>query len=502
MVRNLTLIITLMALPGLNAAGQTAFNVYNDGMTDLVLESGVTMTIYGGYVSQTNGQDGVIDNQSVIQLTGNWLNNNTGGTNPFTEGVGVIKLIGTTEQNVGGTSTTVFNDLEVNNTTTAGGVTLTNIIYVANTLTLTDGVITTSSGSPLVMQAGSSSGAGSAVSYVDGPMRKAGTTAFTFPLGNGGVWARLAIGTPSTNTTFEAQYINSSYNNTSSMAVSPTPVLNNVSTIEYWNLTRYAGTGTATVTLYWENAARSAINNCTDLKLARWSGGAWENTFNTSGAGSCSGTGAGSISSGAAMTSFAGPLTFGSLLVDPTNPLPIDLVSFTAELRGSVVDLTWTTASELNNAYFTVEKSQDAVTFKKVVAVTGKGNSTSEMAYTATDYTPYFGFSYYRLKQTDFDGTYAYSDLVIVQNDKVMESSVFPNPVDGNSFNLRMNGVEGQTVLVTLYNSMGAQVYARPIVQKTGAMTATITIPKLKPGLYIVVGRTNQDIFRHRLVIR
>jgi Secretion system C-terminal sorting domain len=501
MIRNKVLIIVLLSFTPFFIWAQTTFNVYNDGMTNFVLESGLTATIFGGYVSQTNTNDGVIDNLSIIQVTGDWRNNNTGATNPFTSGVGTIEFIGTSDQAVGGTATTTFNDLVVNNTAVSGGVSLSKIIYVENSLTLTDGVVITSSGSPLVMTAGSSSGSGSAASYVDGPMQKVGSTAFTFPLGSNGVWARLAIGSPSSSTTFEAQYFNAGYANTTSIAASPTPVLNNVSTLEYWDITQTAGTGTATVDIYWENAANSDINNCSDLKLARWSGGAWENTYNTSGTGSCSGSGAGSISSGAAVASFAGPITFGSVLVDPTNPLPIDLVSFDAEIINDVVKLSWKTASELNNDFFTVEKSQDAIDFKKVVDVQGKGNSSSEELYTAIDYNPYFGFSYYRLKQTDYDGVYEYSDLVIVQNDKKVQASIFPNPVIGNTFYLSMDGSEGQEVLVAVYDTMGALVYSKTILQQSGSMVATIDLPKLFSGLYIVVGSTNQELFRQKLLV-
>jgi type IX secretion system substrate protein len=501
MVRRKVLIIFLISLIPCFVSAQTAFNVYNDGLTDLVLESGLTATILGGYISQTNTVDGVLDNQSVIELTGNWENNNAGGANPFTVNTGTIKLIGTTEQTVGGTATTIFNNLEVNNTAASGGIILSKIIYITNTLTLNDGIINTSSASPLVMNSGSTSGSGSVTSYVDGPMRKEGNTAYTFPLGNGGVWARLTIGSPSSSTTFEAQYFNAAYTNTTSMAASPTPILNNVSTIEYWTLTRTAGTGTTTVNLHWENAATSSINSCPDLKLARWNGGAWENTYNTSGSGSCSGTGAGFISSGTAVTTFTGPLTFGSLLIDPSNPLPIELKSFNAELVGDVVMLSWTTASELNNDFFTVEKSQDAINFKKVVDVEGAGNSATEVNYSARDNSPYFGFSYYRLKQTDFNGAYEYSDLVIIQNDKEIRTSIFPNPVVGNTFYLSMEGSAGQEVLVTIFNTMGKRVYSKTILQQNGSMVATINLPKMRSGLYILVGSTSKELFRQKLIV-
>ena len=95
----------------------------------------------------------------------------------------------------------------------------------------------------LTIKAGANSTEGSSASFVDGPMRKAGTTAFVFPVGDGSRYARIAIGVPTSSTTFEAEYINNIYSNTSSMATTPTPVLNNVSENEYWNLTQAVGSG-------------------------------------------------------------------------------------------------------------------------------------------------------------------------------------------------------------------------------------------------------------------
>ncbi len=484
---------------------QTAFNVYNDGLTDFVLETGLTATILGGYVSQTNGVDGVIDNQSTIQLTGNWANNNVGAANPFTLNTGTIELIGTTEQTMSGTATTTFNNLEVNNTAASGGVTVSAVINVSNRLTLTDGVITTSASSPLVMNAGSSSSSGSAASYVSGPMQKEGSTAFVFPLGDGGSWARLAIGTPSSVTTFEAEYINSGYANTTSLATSPAPTLNNVSTVEHWSLTRQAGIGTVVVDIYWENASSSDITDCTDLKLARWSGGAWENTYNTSGSGVCAGTGSGFISSGAEVSSFIGPLTFGSLVADPTNPLPIELLSFNANLSDNIVELLWSTASEINNDYFTIEKSQDGKFFEIVNTIDGAGNSDGIKNYTAVDKYPYAGFSYYRLMQTDFDGIASYSHIELVRYEKEVSARLFPNPLTGNVFNIEMEGVEGQEVEIVLYNSMGVRVFSKNIIQQNGLMITSVDIAsQLKPGIYVVIGRINSeiDLFRQKLMIK
>ena len=485
---------------------QTSFNVYNDGLDDFVLESGLTATIFGGYVSQTNTNDGTIDNQSTIQLTGDWANNNSGATNVFLTSTGTVELIGTTEQTISGTATTSFYDLTINNTSASGGVTISTTVDVSNALTLTDGIVTTSSGNTIVMNAGSSSGSGSAASYVDGPMRKEGTTAFTFPLGDGGIWARLAIGVPSSTTTFEAQYIRSGFSNTTTMISSPTPILNNVSTIEYWNLTQFAGTGTATVELYWENATSNEITDCPDLKLARWSGGGWENTYNTSGSGTCTGSGSGSISSSAAVTSFIGPFTFGSLVSGVTNPLPIELLSFDAKLNKTVVELSWSTASEFNNDFFTVERSFDLQNFDQVLTVEGAGTSTELITYEAIDENPYAGVSYYRLIQKDFDGTSTRSgDLVRIQNDVFdkYDVVVYPNPLGDSKLFINLSKFPvNQTASITIHDMFGKRVFTQ-IVPSGGLSSRTIEIQlgNQFSGVYLMTLSSGSIQVKKKLVI-
>jgi len=90
--------------------------------------------------------------------------------------------------------------------------------------------------------------------------------------------------------------------------------------------------------------------------------------------------------------------------------LPIDLISFTGEVVGEdinpVVLIEWTTLSQINNDYFEIQRSVDVEHWKTIKTVTGAGNSNSQMSYSIVDDDPFFGISYYRLKQTDYDGQY------------------------------------------------------------------------------------------------
>ena len=110
------------------------------------------------------------------------------------------------------------------------------------------------------------------------------------------------------------------------------------------------------------------------------------------------------------------------------NPLPVELLNFNAEKNNRAVDLSWQTASEHNNDFFTVERSSDGYIFEPLTIVKGAENSNELLSYKAQDLQPLDGISYYRLKQTDFDGAVEYSDIKIVDMEGNSNVMIYPNP--------------------------------------------------------------------------
>ena len=95
-----------------------------------------------------------------------------------------------------------------------------------------------------------------------------------------------------------------------------------------------------------------------------------------------------------------------------SSPLPITLISFTAFLTNNEVKLNWSTAAEINNDFFTIQKSKDESGWDDVLKIAGNGTTSTTQYYSAIDQQPYNGTSYYRLKQTDIDGKESYSPIV------------------------------------------------------------------------------------------
>lgn len=108
--------------------------------------------------------------------------------------------------------------------------------------------------------------------------------------------------------------------------------------------------------------------------------------------------------------------------------LPIVLMSFDVKSIGLNTQLNWSTASETNNDYFTIQRSNDAVAFQDIIRIPGAGNSNNTNQYVAIDEQPLDGTLYYRLMQTDFNGTNTFSEIIVINYKKSFLFTVFPNP--------------------------------------------------------------------------
>jgi fibronectin-binding autotransporter adhesin len=408
-----------------------------------------------------------------------------------------VKFTGSQPSIISGTvPIIILGDVEQNkpNSTT----TLSVPVTFTGDLMLTDGIIKTTAVNLLTLSDSATSTSGNVTSFVDGPLKKIGSSPFVFPLGSGTKWARLGISSPALATdAFTAQYFATAYSNTSSMAVVPTPTLNNVSLVEYWVCNRTTGTSNITTQLFWEDATFSGITNYSDVVVAHWNGAAWENM----GASAVNGSNPGDVTS-TIMSSFS-PITFGSTF--GSNPLPIELLHFNAVLNSNKkIDLNWETATEINNNYFTVEKSIDAFNFEVVVKVKGAGNSTVNTYYSAQDANPYSNISYYRLKQTDYNGKFSYSEIQSIEI-KGAENGmdVFPNPGNGESFNLSFKEKVSPEVLVVLYNSLGEEIFSKIIINDTLSVLIAVDIEnKLAPGIYSIIATSNNQIYKKKLLIK
>jgi hypothetical protein len=166
--------------------------------------------------------------------------------------------------------------------------------------------------------------------------------------------------------------------------------------------------------------------------------------------------------------------------------LPIKLLEFTAELANERVDLDWITESEVNNDYFTIEKSRDGFTFEVVDVISGAGNSSVTRKYELKDDKPFVGTSYYRLKQTDYDGKHSYSEVETIINElDFTDAQVNPNPVE-NFAQLSFNSKLEDNIEVQIFDVTGKMVLDNKFVANKGLNNFKLETGLLKSGMYFI----------------
>jgi hypothetical protein len=174
-------------------------------------------------------------------------------------------------------------------------------------------------------------------------------------------------------------------------------------------------------------------------------------------------------------------ITIGS--ASGITPLPITRLYFNAEKEEAKIKLTWITVSETNNDYYTIEKSKNAEGWEFVSNIKGAGNSNSKLNYIDYDNHPYQGISYYRLKQTDYDGKYTYSPIETINFIDQTFVWLAPNPAE-NKLTVFLKE-ELTNTRVSIFNASGSVVLlSNP--DESQALQMTLDISSLQPGMYTI----------------
>jgi hypothetical protein len=171
-----------------------------------------------------------------------------------------------------------------------------------------------------------------------------------------------------------------------------------------------------------------------------------------------------------------------------TSPLPVELVSFTAERRGEDALLSWATASEKNNAYFAIESSTDGRTFRELGQVAGHGSSTQRQEYDFIDrnLARYAAkLIYYRLRQVDLDGTSSYSPIrtvVPAAATAIPQLAVYPNPAH-EAVRVMLLGPVAEAPL-QVFDAVGRQV--RTQAAPVAGTETVVPLAGLPSGVYVL----------------
>lgn len=384
-------------------------------------------------------------NNASFSVAGNWT---AGGTASFTEGTGTVIFNGTGVQSVSNPLGETFYNLTLNNTS-GSTITFNNAVSVINSLNMTSGIVNLSattftlgtiSAASILARTGSTT-----TNWMyNGSFKRFWLSGTAVSSTTGNLYGLFPVGA-STASSYRPFQVTSTANPTANGSYTVThndlsgvtdlsPAYNDGGTnIVRKHNTQFVNSITGVTGGTYNISATMTgllIGTLTDIRLAVSNGTTTVTNVGTHVAATGTAPNPTAKRTGVSLAGLTGD--FRITTTNSTNtPLPIELISFEAVLNNGIVDLKWETASELNNDHFTIERGASVENFEAIATIKGKGTTTSKSTYSAQDANPLNGESYYRLKQTDFDGRVSFSSIESVILDESSSLKLYPNPSTG-----------------------------------------------------------------------
>ncbi|MFI5217935.1 MAG: hypothetical protein ACHQNT_00505 [Bacteroidia bacterium] len=479
--------------------GYTQDNAINTGT--MYISTGTIVSDEGSFTTSATGSS---ENNGDFYLKGDWINDGS-----YPTGTGKVTFWGTTAQNISGTTGTTFYNAEVDKA--SNGVTVNINTEVSNILTLTNGPVDLNSHTVTI-----SNPATTGIGYTNGVLISeqvdnsskvqwnigSTTGAHVIPYAKAdGTFIPLTLDLTAgtignlTTSTYPSAADNTPYPVTPNAVANmngPSGSDNSANVVDrFWQLDKTGASGTLTVTFTYGDAEAPA-NGETGLVAQRYSSG-WEAPVPFQ----SNNTALNTVTS-PGITLF-GPYT----LSQSAFPLPVQLLSFEAHLvKQKHVNLKWKTASETNNNYFTVERSKDLNEIESIGIINGAVNSTSVNEYNMVDKNPYYGTSFYRIKQTDFDGSFSHSHWnTIYNNDSLFEINYVHFNSHSNEFKIVFTIPENGFVTLKLYSAIGAAVFSKVVAGKKGSNTFAFPVNHtITNGMYNLNAIYSNEIKSAKLI--
>jgi len=449
---------------------------------DIDLQSGRTLTL--------NHANSRLDISGDITFTGTVLHTN-----------GIVRAID--DASVMNAATMIsFYNFEIAKNIAANSFSINKDIRVNNNLTLTLGKIATSTNHVIINNTSVASiTGGSQNSYIYGNLRRnvSATGIYNFPVGSSSYWEDATL---TLNSSSGISYIDAFFTtphttpiNISALGlmVSGT-LLDELLNYGFWTITPNAYTSVnydIEISSFGHTNAGANPEDHAVIKrpnaASNWVSQGIHNNATQS-------------MSGGYVTAVRSSLTvFSDFAIAKSNngALPVELIHFSAIPKNQDVILHWITASEINNDYFTIERSSNAIHFYDIAHVEGAGNSNIEIKYHAIDENALKGVSYYRLRQTDFDGSISYSDIETVNINSSNELSITQPFSNNNQIQFYVYNAEGIS-LVEIYDITGRLLFNEEVIVSDNIVSIPNTFSK---GTYVLKFTNKAEIRVKKFVL-
>jgi hypothetical protein len=457
-------------------------------LSSLKIESGKTFDIRS--ISGTPADSRVL---TLVQSFDNVHALFNDGT--FQARTGKVVFESTEGLGVGGSATTCFHNLTINN---SDGVVLWQRAEVSDSLVFIDGKLFTTQTSPIIVFNNARISGASSSRYVDGPVHcwitaNAQQRIIEIPVGKDNAYRPIQM-TLVHNTSDSVLYKTEVMNQSARAMNFTLPAsLTHVSSVRYYLMERGPVNNLSSASAVFTYGQDDDVTDYRGLRMANDDGAStWIDL-----GGTATSNGTGSIF--VPLTSFNSIFTLANA-VGFSNPLPVELLSFTAKIQKEVVVLDWATASEMNSDFFEVQRSTDGLTYTELGRVSAAGNSNVLVRYSFNDNQPVRGVNYYRLRQVDIDGTETFSPIRSV-NYIPGKVTVFPNPVADRVVNVNMPESE-EAVTISLLRADGSTV-TEPVQTAflAGSMEFRLS-DAIHPGCYLLrMQSAAGHVWQERLVV-